>query len=93
MTIISRTKKLKVLNPLISEDIFALDSTLDISTRLKSSCSNENECTYSISVFMKRTVVIGTYLKLNYAVSIRRYQFDDFVFQSCLILICQSDKG
>ena len=59
----SRTKKLKVLNPLIrgrliSEDIFVLDLTLDNSTRLKSSCSNENEC---ISlVYLYETVVIGT---------------------------------
>ena len=92
----SRTKKLKVLNPLkrghlISEDIFLLDLTLDNSTRLKSSCSNKNEC---ISlVYLYETVVIGMYLELNYyAVSVRRYQLDDFVIQCCIIFHYQSGK-
>ena len=38
----SSTKKLKALNPLIREDIFVLDSILDITTRLKRSCSIED---------------------------------------------------
>ena len=38
----SRTKKLKALNPLIREDIFVLDSIFDITTRLKRSCSIED---------------------------------------------------
>ena len=48
---------MKVLNPLISKDIFVLDLTLDNSTRLKSSCSNENERTSL--VYLYETVVIG----------------------------------
>ena len=59
--------------------------------RLESSCSNENEC---ISlVYLYETVVIGMYLELNYyAVSIRRYQLDDFIIHSGLILQFQSGK-
>ena len=42
VSIMSRTKKLKALNPLIREDIFVLDSIFDITTRLKRSCSIED---------------------------------------------------
>ena len=59
--------------------------------RLESSCSNENEC---ISlVYLYQTVVIGMYHELYYyALSIRRYQLDDFIIHSGLILQFQSGK-
>ena len=80
---------MKVLNPLISADIFVLDLSLDNSTRLKSSWSNENERISLVYLYEDS----NWYLELDYyGVSIRRYQLDDFVIQSGLILQFQSGK-